>query len=128
MNAEHNGLVEITVKGKKHLLRFSYPACMDFEIRVFKNPSSNNGKMFIDLIYSGMLGDALRNEKPEPAYPEVYDLADKLTEEDNFQEQQAKVWEAYNQSKWGKEWMAKIEAFNKKKVEEENQQIQEKDI
>lgn len=113
-----NGIVEITVKKKKHVLRFGYHGCMEFEARVFKNPTQNQGKLLTDLIYSGIYGDCMRNEKPAPEYGEVYDLTDALSEEKDYSEQMDKVWKCYNESKWGKEYIARLAEFGKKKAEE----------
>lgn len=113
-----NGIVEITVKKKKHVLRFSYPGCMEFEARVFKNPTQNQGKLLIDLIYSGIYGECMRSEKPAPDYGAVYDLTDSLSEEKDYSDQMDKVWKCYNESKWGKEYLAKLAELGKKKVEE----------
>lgn len=117
-----NGVVEITVKKKKHILRFGYHGCMEFEQRIFKNPTQNQGKMLTDLVFSGIYGECMRSEKPMPIYEEVYDLVDLLSEEKDYSDQMQKVWDCYNQSKWGKEYVEKLAELGKKKApESENQ-------
>lgn len=114
-----NGIVEITVKEKKHILRFGMQGCFEFQTRVFKNPTQNQGKLLTDLIYSGIYGECMRSEKPAPEYSEVYDLFSDLSEEKDYAEQMDKVWKCYNESKWGKEYMAAISELSKKKADEE---------
>src|SRR6478736_1288909 len=106
-----NGVVEITVKKKKHILRFGYHGCMELELRLSKNPDENSAKTVTDLVYSGLYGESMRSEMPKPAYIDVCDLVDNLSEQDDYSDQIQKVWDCYNESKWGKEFVAKLEAL-----------------
>lgn len=123
-----NGIVEITVSDKKHVLRYGYHGCMEFERRLFKNTNDNNAKISTDLIYAGMFGEAMRNEKAVPEYTAAYDLHEELAEEDNYSEQLEKVWTVYNESKYGKDFQKRLAEFKKKaeelNVNEQSEQIQ----
>lgn len=100
-------------------LRFGYQACQEFEQCIFKNASTNHAKIFTDLIYAGIFGDALRNGKPtDGLYQEAYDLLDEVSEQDNFAELQLKIWDTYYNSKWGADFQKRLKEFtesNKKK-------------
>lgn len=114
-----NGIVEITVKKKKHILRFGMQGCFEFQTRVFKNPTQNQGKLLTDLIYSGIYGECMANEQPAPDYKEVFELFNDFSEEDNYSEQLDKVWECFNLSKWGRDYMKAVTELGKKKADEE---------
>lgn len=109
-----NGIVEIQIDGKKHVLRFGYHGCMEFERRLFKNTNDNNAKILTDLIYAGMFGEAMRSEKAVPDYADAYDLHESLAEEENYAEQSEKVWTVYNESKYGKDFQKRLAEFKKK--------------
>lgn len=113
-----NGIVDINLNEKKVTLRFNYHACMEFESRLFKNATDNNAKVLTDLIYSGLFGEAVRNEKPVPAYSDSVDLLDELANLENYAEQTEKIWNVYNESKFGKDFQERLKEFAKKKVEE----------
>jgi len=115
-----NGIVEIKSGKKTYTLRFSYVACMEFERRIFINPTDNPAKVFTDLVYSGLFGEAMRNEKPATEYGVAYDILDEISELDNYDEISGKIWDTYYQSKWGADFQKRLDAFtkaNKKKAE-----------
>jgi len=115
-----NGLVELFDGENKHVLRFGYPACMEFEVRCFpkdRKISPNLGKINVDLIYSGLLGEAVRNDKPIPEYGVAYDLHDAVAEQSDYSDQIQRVWDTYHASKWGADFKARMEEFSKKKAQ-----------
>src|SRR4051812_12477015 len=103
-----NGIVELKGVEKKYILRFGYQACMEFERRSISSMTASAGQNNItlasDIIYAGLYGEALRNEKPIPKYSDAVDLIDDLSETDNLSEQIESVWDVYNESKWGKDF------------------------
>lgn len=113
-----NGIVEVNAGGKKTVLRFGYIACMEFEKLIFKNATQNSAKVFTDLIYSGLLCEAVRNEKAIPDYGVAYDLLEVLTSEEDYNEQTLKIWNTYNESKWGQDFQKRLNELNTKKKED----------
>lgn len=113
-----NGVVDLKAGGETYRLRFGYVACMEFEKLIFKNATQNSAKIFTDLIFSGLMCEAVRNEQPIPEYGAAYDLLEILTSEEDYSEQTLKVWNTYHESKWGKEFQARLNELTKKKVEE----------
>lgn len=114
-----NGIVEVKAEGKIYKLRFGYTACMEFERRLFKNATQNSAKIFTDLLFSGLMCEAVRNEKEIPEYGTAYDLLEVLSQEADYSEQTLKVWNTYHESKWGKEFQDRLSELTKKKVEED---------
>lgn len=97
---------------------------MEFEARLFKNPTSNSAKVLTDLVYSGLFGEAMRNEKPVPAYSYAADILDELANQDDYDTQSENIWNVYNESKFGKDFQERLKEFAKKK-ELENEQLSE---
>lgn len=117
-----NGIVEITVKKKKHVLRFGMQGCFEFQLRNSENPTKNQAIMITNLIYSGLYGESMASGKPAPDYKEVFILTNDLYEEDNYSEQIGKVWECFHQSKFGRDWMDAVTELGKKKAGEDPNQ------
>ena len=115
-----NGIIELKAGKKTYKLRFNYNACMEFEQKLFNNPSASQAKTLTDLIYSGLFGEALRSETAVMPYGDVCDLLDELSLEKNYSEQIKKVWNIYNESKWGADFQERLKEFNStnKKKEE----------
>lgn len=116
-----NGIIDIVIGEKTTRLRFGYHACMEFERRVFINVSDNNAKIFTDLVYSGLFGEAMRSEQPVPTYADAYDLLEGMALEDGYDEKTTEIWNTYYQSKWGADFQKRLTEFteaNKKKADE----------
>lgn len=113
-----NGIVEITVKKKKHILRYNLLGCFEFETRCNANPSGNHAKICMDLVYSGVYGDSMKSGLSVPDYKNVSDLFDDFTEEKDYSDQMDKIWKCFNESSWGKKFMDGVAAESKKKEEE----------
>lgn len=122
-----NGIVEISIKGKKHRLRFNVQAFMEFEPRVLKanhlqGTSAYNTKVMTDLVYCGLFGEKLRSDQPIPTYDEFMDLFEEFSEEPDFAEQLQKVSEAFGESKRGKGMIEYGQEIAKKKAQESQQE------
>lgn len=119
-----NGIVEITINDHKHQLSFGVQSCMIFQDLAVKNamdPTSkaNEVKLIGDLFYSGLVGHALRNQKPAPTYAQAMDLFDLFSCEPTFIEENATIWGTWRQSKWGSDLIAVGSESLKKKAETE---------
>lgn len=116
-----NGVVEIKVNGKSHTLRFGMLGVMEFERQNFINPTTNNAKIIVDLLYAGLYGEAMRAEKSPLSYGKVVGLHDDLAEQEDYSAQIEAVWKAFGESKYGAEYLKKMEELGKaakKKAEE----------
>lgn len=110
-----NGIIKIKVAKKDYILRFSYLACQDFEKRIFKHPSSNNVKLLTDLVYSGIYGEAVRNDEVMPLYSAAYDIIEDMSAQKDFKDLSDAIFECYNKSKYGSEFVKRIEEYSQKK-------------
>lgn len=119
-----NGVFEIKTELGVTKLRFGYMASMEFEQRFFKNATTNSAKIFTDLIYSGLYCEAVRSENPIPEYEQASTLIDFMSEQDDFDEVSIKIWNTYNESKWGKSFAQRIKEFTDKKKAEADQESQ----
>lgn len=121
-----NGIVDITVNGVKHRLRFNVMSCSQFERMVLSDLTEAGNKNLLNLIYAGLYGETLRNELPKPDFKDVYDLVEAFADEDDFVEQRDKVETTYNESKWGRKFLEVMEEFKKKiEIPEEKNSLQE---
>lgn len=112
--ATTNGKTIITVGGKEYLLHFGRAAVEEMSHRAADRLTPNRIKMFTDLIYSGMMNSAIATDTPFPSYPEVYELIEDFQDEEDASEQQTKIWNVFEQSRWGAEWIKKLEETKKK--------------
>lgn len=112
--AETNGFSEITVRGQKYPLLFGFAAAQEMATRSMKNLSDNSVKNLTDLIYSGMLNEAISSDIPLPTYSEAYQITELFALENNAKEQEKKIWEVFLQSRWGQDYAKAIEKAKKK--------------
>lgn len=122
-----NGIAKITIhegdqKGE-YTLRFGMLGCAEFERRVLMNPTPNNTKLLIDMIYGGLYGEAMRNEQAVPKYSLSEDILESLEGQEDYHQQTMDIQKTYEESKFGKQ---SIEKFNnlKKKLEDLESMIQ----
>lgn len=124
-----NGVVEIKIDDTTtHVLRFNMHGSMEFERRMFANPSENSIKIFTDLVYSGMFGESVRNSGSVPKYSDAADLVELLNEHKDGATQSEEVWNTYHESKYGKDFQKRIDEFNKKKAEAEKKAEEAKKV
>lgn len=116
-----NGICELRVDGKVYPLKFGMLAIEELEKRVITNHVSSNIKGAVDLIYAGMMNYAIVKEKKVPSYEEVYNLLEANTSPD-FEAQIQAAWECFNESKYGSDWIKKMETLKKKVSELLNEQ------
>lgn len=112
--ATTNGMTKITVGGKEYPLRFGRAAVEEMSRRSAENLSANRVKMFTDLVFSGMMNNAIANDLPFPSYPEAYEMVEEFQDEPDASEQQNEIWGVFEQSRWGAEWLTKLEEVKKK--------------
>lgn len=122
--AETNGVAQIKVGGKTTPLLFGRAAAQEMSNRTIDKLSGNSVKLLVDLVYSGMLNHAIKNDFPFPLYSEVYDLIEEFEDEEDAVEQEELLWETFQASRWGSEW-AKVIEEAKKKVEGLEKALQE---
>ena len=102
-----NGVVEITIKDQIYTLRFNVHGAMAFESKMKKSvmdytTTEGQIKLAADLLYSGMLGQAIRDEKPIPNWGESMDLFDVFSNQDDFGDQFKKMFDTYTATEWAK--------------------------
>lgn len=119
-----NGICKITVQGVEHTLYFSRLAQEELSRRSFLNAIPNNVKLLGDIIYSGLIGHAHRNDLQYPSYGQVQDLVEEWLDEEDFEEQNAAVDKCFRESKYGSRMLAewgdtakKLEGLEQKMAE-----------
>jgi len=84
-----NGICEITIGGKKHQLRFSLPARQRMSAKAvqqgidFTDPE-NYTQLLCVLFHCGLWGEAYRNGKALPSWPETMDLYEQFGHSETF--------------------------------------------
>lgn len=83
--------------------------------------STTEGQMKLagDLLYAGLLGQALRDERPIPSWGETMDLFDEFSKQSDFSEQFVKMFDVYKETEWAKKLLEvtpSSESSDKKKV------------
>jgi len=120
-----NGVFEIQ-NGKDVIkLMLGFNASAEFEKRYYQHLISgyapSEGILFTDLVYSGMYCQAIKTGTLIPKYEKVFELVEQLSELDYFNDVRNSLWASYYESKWGADFQKRVDAFLKKKVEEEPQ-------
>lgn len=114
--AETNGIAEIRVNGNVHQLLFGRAAVQEMSDRSITNLSSNGTKLLTDLIYSGLMNHNIKFDLPRVEYSDVYDLVEQFADEEDASDQEKKLWETFEASRWGSQWVDELNKI-KKKVE-----------
>lgn len=109
-----NGICEIIVGGEKHALYFNRQAVEEVAMRTEANISGNGFKVLCDLVYAGICAGRARQDLPYPAWHEVYALVEQLYEQEDGTEQQATIHHCFNTSKYGAQYLEKLEEIKKK--------------
>lgn len=120
-----NGVFEIKLGKETIKLLLGFNASSEFETRYYRHLVSgiapSEGILFTDLVFSGLYCNAIRNGETIPAYGDVYELVEKLGEQDDFNEIRTKLWAVYYESKWGMDFEKRVKEFADKKKVAENQ-------
>lgn len=113
-------------EGVVHSLYFGRQAAEEFARRVEKHLTDNTFKINVDIVYSGMANNMTRLDMPMINYSDVYDMLEKLLDEDPdlFAKQMAEIEKVFWESKYGREYEAKLEEV-KKKAEQEIAKMEE---
>lgn len=107
-------VTEIKIGGVTYPLLFGRQAAEEMGRRTSDSFSPNGFKLFCDLVYSGMCNHATANDYPFPRYQEVYDKVELFYNESDAKEQQELIWDIFYKSKWGAEYLEKIQEAEKK--------------
>lgn len=113
-----NGVFEIEIDEKTITLLFGVSGVDEFQRRSVYNPSEDSVKVFTDLLYSGLYGYAMRQGKGKPDYETAYDLMEAILGLPNSDAISANIWDTFKESVHGANFLAKIEAINKKAKED----------
>lgn len=106
----------------------NYFASMEFEQAFFKNTTGNNAKIFTDLVFAGMYGDSMISANQMPTYQEAVMLVNEMSDMPDFDEVSLKIWDTYNESKWGKDFLKRADELAKeiKKKAEQPEEVKPK--
>lgn len=115
--AETNGVAEIRVGGITYPLLFGRAAAQEMSDRTLSNLSGNPVKLLTDLVYSGMMNNAILNSQKFPSQTEVYLLVEDFSDEKDMLEQEKALWDTFEASKWGSKWNEEIAEVKKKATE-----------
>lgn len=108
-----NGVCEIQIGNKKHPLKFGMVAIEEFSRLLSDNPSTNANKTMVELIFAGLMNHAIMNRKPVMPFNEVYELVENFNDEPDAIDQYTAVFNCFQESKHGANWMEAIENINK---------------
>lgn len=107
------GVVNITVGEQTYTLRYNVFGCEaieDFYIeRLTKLQVQSKHQSNALILYGGLVGEACFKGDASPDYSEAMQLFSEFSEQDDFDEQQAKIDNAYRESKHGKRFIEKVE-------------------
>jgi predicted RNA methylase len=109
-----NGICELRVDSKVYPLKFGMIAIEELERRMIVNHVASNIKAVVDLIYAGMLNYAIVKEQQVPLYAQVYELIEEQNSDADFDQQINAAWVCFNESRFGSDWIKKMEALKKK--------------
>lgn len=108
---------EVRIGGETYPLLFGRQSAEEMGRRTSDSFSPNGFKLFCDLVYSGWCNHATANDYPFPTYQSVYELVEAFYDEDDSKEQQETIWDVFYKSKWGAEYLKKIQDAEKKSLE-----------
>lgn len=114
MASATNGVAVLRVGGNEYPLLFGRASVEEMARRFTENISGNGFRLFLDLVYSGMLNQAIRDDMPYPDRTELHDLVEQFYDEPDSKEQHSKIWETFEKSRWGSEFAEKMEVLKKK--------------
>lgn len=112
--AETNGIAQIKVGGEIYPLLFGRAAVQEMSDRSVNNLSSNGVKLLVDLVFSGMMNHNIKFDLPRVEYSEVYELVENFADEEDAKEQEKKLWEIFEASRWGSQWVNELNEIKKK--------------
>ena len=119
--AETNGFCEIKVgKGESertYPLLFGLAATREMARRTVEGMTANEIKVLTDLVYSGSMNHAIASDLPFPSYSEVYGIVEEFQEREDATEQFDRIWETFNASKFGSQWIKTVDEAKKKAME-----------
>lgn len=108
-----NGVVDVKIGETTYTLRYNVFGCEaieDYYIdRLTKLQVSSKHQSNALILYGGMVGEASYKGLANPDYAEAMQLFSEFSEQDDFNDQQTKIDEAYRESKHGKRFIEKVE-------------------
>ena len=118
-----NGICKIKVKGTDYTLRFQRAAVQYIAETLGKDFVANPFKSTLELVYAGMLNESVFRQSAAPSWEEVYNLVDDFHDEEDATEQLTAVNKAFEDGRWGGDFMRKIEELKKKMEGMELEQV-----
>lgn len=119
--AESNGRCEIKVgegaEERTFPLLFGLAAVREMARRTVEGFTANEIKVLTDLVYAGRMNAAIADDLPFPSYGECYALIEEFQSRADATEQFDRVWEVFNTSKFGAEWLKTVDEAKKKAIE-----------
>lgn len=112
--AETNGIAQIKVGGETYPLLFGRAAVQEMSDRSVNNLSSNGVKLLADLVFSGIMNHNIKFDLPRVEYSDVYELVENFADEEDAKEQEKKLWEIFEASRWGSQWVNELNEIKKK--------------
>lgn len=112
--SETNGIAQIKVGGEIYPLLFGRAAVQEMSDRSVNNLSSNGVKLLVDLVFSGMMNHNIKFDLPRVEYSDVYELVENFADEEDAKEQEKKLWEIFEASRWGSQWVNELNEIKKK--------------
>ena len=109
-----NGNCIIRVKGVEYPLYFGRQAIEESARRSEISITGNSVKFFADTVYAGMANHATKLDVPPLPYSEVYDIVEEFYEEEDSAEQFEAIDTCFKESKYGRDFIEKIEELKKK--------------
>lgn len=114
-----NGICSIKVTNDngdriEYPLYFGRQAIEEIAIRTEQHFSPNGFKILLDMIYGGTVAHATKNGLPFPSEQEIYALVESFLDEEDSAEQHDALEECFRQSKYGSDYLKKLEDIKKK--------------
>lgn len=107
-----NGIYEIEIDEVKTVLHFNLFGVNEFQRRMVNFPSSDNIKVLTDLLYGGIYGNTMSKGMAVPLYETANDLMEVIMAMPNKALITENIWNTFNESNHGADFMAKIKAIN----------------
>lgn len=117
-----NGLASINVGGKIYPLLFGVAATQEIAKIVEKDYSDNEFTNIHAIIHGGMINHAIKARETLPSWTDTYEVAEAFYAEKDFIEQFNAVNKIFAESRWGSDYLNKLEDL-KKKVDKQTEEV-----
>lgn len=117
-----NGLTNINVGGKLYPLLFGVAATQEIAKIVEKDYSDNEFTNIHAIIHGGMINHAIKARETLPSWTDTYEVAEAFYAEKDFIAQFNAVNTVFAESRWGSDYLNKLEEL-KKKVDKQASEV-----